>query len=125
MTKPGQPILVLAGSLILAATAAFHATGYPDIAAWVDGRGEPSFFASAVPAIWLFPSLHWAAIAIALAVATWFRMAGLRPALCVIAALLVADAALVTSAVGPFVGSAMLIAAAMLYAIAAWREPAS
>ena len=121
MKRSGTIALVAIGSLILAATAAFHFTGFADISAWVDELGDSSFFATAIPTIWIFPSIHWLAIAIGLVAAAWFGIASLRVLLFGCALLLAADAALIYSAVGPFIGSAMLLAAAALYAVAGLR----
>ncbi|QLC25740.1 hypothetical protein HFP57_12425 [Parasphingopyxis algicola] len=118
MKRAGTIALVALGSLTLLVTAAFHFTGFAEISAWVDGLADRSFFARAIPTIWLFPSLHWLAIAAGLFAAAWFGIASLRTLLFGCALLLAADAALIYAAVGPFVGSAMLLAAAALYAAA-------
>ncbi|MGP1281645.1 MAG: hypothetical protein ACTS1X_01590 [Parasphingopyxis sp.] len=118
MKRSGTIALVAAGSLILAGTAALHFTGFAEIAAWVDGLADRSFFARAIPTIWLFPSVHWLAIAIGALAAAWFGLASLRALLFGCALLLAADAALIYGAVGPFIGSATLLAAAAFYAVA-------
>ncbi|MGP1351736.1 MAG: hypothetical protein ACTS1Z_00295 [Parasphingopyxis sp.] len=125
MKRSGTIALVATGSLILAGTAALHYTGFAEISAWVDGLGDRSFFATAIPTIWLFPSIHWFAIAIGLFAAAWFGLAALRVLLFGCALLLAADAALIYSAVGPFIGSGTLLAAAALYAIAGLRAKPS
>jgi len=119
----GKPAIipVSIGSLILAVTAAFHFTGHAGISEWVAEAGDQGFFAQAIPTIWLFPTVHWMAIAIGLAAGAWFRMAGLRILLIACALLIAADAALIVYAVGPFVGSAMLLATALLYGFSAMR----
>ncbi len=119
----GKPAIipVSIGSLILAVTAAFHFTGHADISTWVAETGDQGFFAQAIPTIWLFPTLHWMIIAIGLIIGVWFRMAGLRVLLIACALLVAADAALIVYAVGPFIGSAMLLGAALFYGFAATR----
>ncbi|QLC22802.1 hypothetical protein HFP51_11795 [Parasphingopyxis sp. CP4] len=119
----GKPAIfpVTIGSLVLAITAAFHFTGHAEISAWVAETGDQGFFAQAIPTIWLFPTVHWMAIAIGLVAGAWFTVAGLRSLLIACALLIAADAALIVYAVGPFIGSAMLLAAALLYGFAATR----
>ena len=124
----GKPAIipVAIGSLILAVTAAFHFTGFADISAWVAATGDAGFFAQAIPTIWLFPTVHWLIIAIGLVAGAWFAMAGLRLLLFACALLIAIDAVLIVYAVGPFIGSAMLLAAALCYAFAATRlKPAA
>lgn len=121
MSEKPAIILVAIGSAILAATAAFHFTGYADISAWVADFGDDSFFANAIPTIWLFPSFHWLIIAVGLFAASWFNIAGLRVLLLACALILVVDTGLILYAVGPFIGAAMLLAAAGFYGLAAMR----
>lgn len=121
MRRFGSMVFVLAGSLILAGTAALHFTGFAEISIWIGGLTDRSFFARAIPTVWLFPFVHWLAIAIGLVLAGWNDLASLRALLFGCAVLLVADAALIFIAVGPFIGSATLLAAAALYAAAGLR----
>lgn len=114
-------IFIGAASLVLAATAALHFTGYTDILAWVSRVDGDDFFATAIPGIWLFPSLHWLLIAIAMVIAAWTKFAALRTVLFCVALVLVADATLIFLTVGPFIGSATLLLSAFLYAGAALK----
>ncbi|WP_299328861.1 hypothetical protein [Parasphingopyxis sp.] len=118
MSRAKPVILTALGSLVLAATAALHFLGHAEITAWADALGDQSFFARAIPTIWLFPSVHWIAIAVALLAAAWAGIASLRLLLFGCALLLIVDAALIYAAVGPFIGSAMLIGAAVFYILA-------
>jgi hypothetical protein len=115
------PFLIGLGSLVLLATAAFHFTGYADVSEWTNRLDQGSFFANAVPGIWLFPTLHWVLFALAIIAAALLRFAGLRSLLLAVALLLFLDAGLIFIFIGPFIGSAMLLLSAILFAAAATR----
>ncbi len=104
------------GSAVLAATAAIHGRALPEITAAAEQSSLDPFLKSILEPLWLFPTIHWAVLAL-IAVVASFR-SGSRLLLLAIAALLIADAATIFLNVGPFFGEAMLAAAAGCYLFA-------
>ncbi len=119
MTQQTTKSLVWAGSAVLAATAAFHATGWPDVAAAADDASLSPFLSAVVKGLWIYASYHWLFVAVlaALAVAHPSRLA--RIVLAVSALVLAADAILLLVAVGPFIGEALLAVSIAAYATGA------
>ena len=116
---------VWVGSALLTITALFHLTGYFGIPAPQPGPGSATFFDAALRPLWLFASLHWlltAAICV-LVVKGEPRIA--RTILLSCAAILVADAILLYLFIGPFIGEAILVAAALPLAVGAYRSGAN
>lgn len=108
-------LLVWTGSAVLLVTAIFHGSGYGSIIEAAQTPEIDPLIASVLRPLWLFPSLHWvmlAALAI-LAVAHPSRLS--RYVLLVCALVVGFDAGLLLVFLGPFVGEAMLAAAALLF----------
>ena len=112
-------ILAWTGAVILAATAAFHFTGYESAAAASIALKDETQLAAALPPLWLFPTMHWGALSL-IAIAASFSTSGLARFLLIAMALLIgADAAMLFHFIGPFIGEAMLAGSAILFAAAA------
>ncbi len=108
--------LVWAGSAVLAATAAFHATGWPDVAAAVDEASLSLSMAAVVKGLWIYASYHWLFVAVLAAVAVAHPSRLARIVLALSALLLAADTVLLLIAVGPFIGEALLAVTIATYA---------
>jgi hypothetical protein len=117
MTGSVARIATWLGSALLAATAAFHASGLPDIRTAAAAARYEGMLGMAIEPLWLFPSLHWAVLALIALALPGGRSASL--ALLLIGLLLVADAALLFFYLGPFVGEAMLAGAGSCFVAAA------
>ncbi|MCP4201075.1 MAG: hypothetical protein GY769_03990 [bacterium] len=108
--------LVWLGSVVLAATAAFHGSGYVDVTSTVAESNIEGMLSGAIGGLWLYPSVHWLFIAV-LAIVAVQVASRLTPWILGLAAvILAADAIVLLVHVGPFVGEAMLGAAALAYA---------
>ena len=120
-----RPYAVWVGSALLTITALFHLAGYVEIPARAPGSGSPSFFDAALRPLWLFASLHWllTAVICVLVVKTEPRIA--RTVLLCCAAIVIADAVLLYRFIGPFIGEAILAAAALLVMVGAHQLRAS
>ncbi len=123
MSRPGSrtaQYLVWLGSAVLLATAAFHATGWSDVAAAADEAALSPFMSAAVKALWIYASYHWLFVAVlaAIAVAHASRLA--RIILAMSALLLAVDTVLLLIAVGPFIAEAMLAATIAAYSMGAY-----
>jgi hypothetical protein len=106
-----------AGALTLAATAAFHATGYASVMkAASAGDLDPQIRMILGP-LWIFPSAHWSFIAVVALLAAFAAQGRLLLALC--GAIIAADAIILYLNLGPFIGEAMLAASALLFLAAA------
>ncbi len=112
--------LVWTGSAVLAATAAFHASGWSDVAAAVDESSLSPSMNAVVKGLWIYASYHWLFVAVlaALAVAHPSRLA--RIVLALAALLLAADTVLLLVAVGPFIGEALLAVTIATYVAGAF-----
>lgn len=100
--------LALAAALILVATAAFHATGYPSVARGVASSSASSFVKAAAPTLWLFFSWHLIAVALGvLATALALRRAA-RPVLFAFSIVVAVDLCWVFSIAGVFAGTVLL-----------------
>lgn len=119
-------IVVWVGCVVLAATAAFHASGWSGVAEAVDGSGLSAFMAAVVKGLWLYASYHWLFLALLAALAVGHPSRLARLVLALSAALLAVDALLLLVTIGPFVGEALLAFAAVCFAVGAARlRPAS
>jgi hypothetical protein len=105
--------LVVAGSLILAATALFHATGYRDVTGAIQASGAPPFLVSAVKALWLMFSVHLLVLSLVFLAAS--RIPGGRRVVLLAAMIPLADTALLLRFAGVFVGTISLALATMLF----------
>ena len=112
--------LVWTGSAVLAATAAFHATGWSDVAAAADEASLSPFINAVVKGLWIYASYHWFFIAVLAAVAVAHPSRLARVVLALSALVLTADAVLLLVAVGPFIGEALLAIAVAAYAVGAF-----
>jgi hypothetical protein len=104
------------GSLMLFATAAFHATGLTRIKTAAAAPGLDPLLSSVLTPLWLFPTIHWAFIA---AIAVIASVIGSRAILLAGSLIIAADAIMLFAYLGPFLGEAMLAAAAICFFIAA------
>lgn len=114
---------VWGGAALLAVTALFHASGYPQLPAPSPAVAPPNLFTASLRPLWLFASLHWlltAAVCV-LAIGAHPRVA--RAILLVCAATVMANAVLLYAFIGPFIGEAILAVAAVLIGAGAYRLP--
>ena len=112
--------LVWAGSAVLAATAAFHATGWPDVAAVVDEASLSPSMTAVVKGLWIYASYHWLFVAVLAAVAAAHPSRLARIVLALSATVLAADVVLLLVAVGPFLGEALLAVSIAAYTAGAF-----
>ncbi|MCP3936593.1 MAG: hypothetical protein GY708_14600 [Actinomycetia bacterium] len=91
---------------MLAATAAFHATGWSDVAASVDEASLSPSMSAVVKGLWIYASYHWLFVAVLAAVAVAHPSRLARIVLALSALLLAAETVLLLIAVGPFIGEA-------------------
>lgn len=111
--------LVRAGSVVLAATASFHATGWSDVAAAADEASLSQSLGSIVKGLWVYASYHWLFVAVLAAVAVGHPSRLARIVLGLSALVLATDAVLLLIAVGPFIGEALLAVSIVAYAAGA------
>lgn len=116
-------ILTALAAIVLAATAAFHATGYGAVVDAVASPDASSFLRKALPGIWLFFSWHLVALAAGLGWASFSGSAAARPLVSFIAILTCVDTLFVLRLAGFFVGTGLLAGAAVAVVIAAVRWP--
>lgn len=112
MTFETRDVAGTIGAVILMLTAAFHATGFVKVAQIASSGEISGLLSMALPALWLLPSIHWAAFAIAAIAAIRNRGRLARWLLLAIAALVAIDGASLLLHVGPFAGAWMLLGAA-------------
>ncbi len=112
--------LVRAGSAVLAATAAFHASGWPDVAAAVDEASLSPSMGAVVKGLWIYASYHWLFVAVLAVVAVAHPSRLARVILALAALVLAADVVLLFVAVGPFIGEALLAVSVATYAAGAF-----
>ncbi|HUO84822.1 MAG TPA: hypothetical protein VM534_06870, partial [Thermoanaerobaculia bacterium] len=116
-------ILAAIAAIALAATAAFHATGYQDIVEAVSATEMSRFFRDVLPGIWLFFSWHLLALALGLGWAVLRADRSVRALVTFIAGLVCVDTLFVFSLAGLFPGTLLLFGAAICTVIAAVRWP--
>lgn len=115
MKRRGSRYVVWLGSLVLTATAAFHGSAWPGVAAAVDEAHLSPYLVPVVKGLWLYASYHWLFVAILAAVAVRYPSRLARIVLGLAAALLAADLLLVLRSVGPFFGAALLAVSMLAY----------
>lgn len=120
MSKQGT-YSVWFGSALLTITALFHFTGYFQIPVPQPSSGPPSFFDVALKPLWVFASLHWLLTAAICTLVVKAEPHIARNILLACAAVVVVDAVLLYFALGPFIGEALLAAAAFLLMMGAYK----
>ncbi len=118
-----QKILCASGCILLLATALLHGTGYVVVRDAMAASSVPVFFKGVLPGMWLHFSIHLVILAF-FGVLALFSSYGARSLLSLLALAVAADAAFVFSLAGFFVGVALLIAAALCFALAAVQRAA-
>ena len=118
MTRTRTDYTVWTGSALLAIGALFHLTGYAAIPSAKPASEIDKFFDAALHALWLFAGLHWLLIATVcvLAAKSGARFARLILLCCAI--FIFTDAVLLFWFLGPFIGAAILAAAATTFLVA-------
>jgi len=106
-------ILAALGSIVLLATAAFHATGYGFVAREITSSSVAPFVKSAVPTLWLFLSWHLVAVALAVLAGLLAAQPTTRGVLLGCSLVTLIDFGWVFSIAGFFAGSALLLFAAL------------
>ncbi len=118
MTRAAR-ILCVVGCALLLITALFHGTGFSDVRDAISESTASGFLMRAVPGLWLHFSIHLVALA-AFGILAMFSLAhGARRLVALLALVVAADAGLVLSLAGFFAGVALLVAAALCFALAA------
>lgn len=112
----GVRIAVVIGSLIVAATALFHLTGYDDVGALLAQAGVRPFMRNGLQGLWLMFSIHLIVLAIAATAVVIRPTSGSRPVLIVVTALLLTDVLILLRYVGVFAGTIMLASGTALIA---------
>lgn len=107
------------GSAVLAATAAFHSTGYTAIVRDASAPGVSELLQSAAKGLWWYASYHWLFVALVAVVAARFPSRLSRIVLVLAALLIAGDAVLLLVFVGPFLGEVLLAAVALAFALGA------
>lgn len=105
-------------ALLLITTAALHFTGLPLARALADIDTVPPLLRLAGETLWLFPTVHWVAIAIAAILI--FRRADSRIILSLLGAMLIIDGAMLYADLGPFIGAITLLMSGTLMIAAGW-----
>ena len=112
-------LIVWIGVILLAATAAFHFTGFTTATEAAVKFENETRLAAALPPLWLFPTAHWSFIAIIIAIASFSNSPFTRFLFIASAVIVALDASLLFIYVGPFIGEAMLAGSALMFGIAA------
>jgi hypothetical protein len=107
-------LLVGLASIVLLATAAFHATGHALVAREVAASGMAPFVKNTLPLLWLFFSWHLVAVALGAIAALLAQPATTKPVAIACSLVVAVDFGWVVSIAGLFAGSALLLVAAML-----------
>ena len=108
--------LVILGALLLAVTAYFHFTGLTELKVYLQ-ESRAGFFKDALPAVWLLASLHWTGFGIMAVVSIFTAPQFAKKLLFGIGFLLIADAILMYSVYGPFIGELILFISGALFII--------
>ncbi len=106
--------------MVLAATAVFHGSGWPDVTAAVDEASLAQSLGAIVKGLWIYASYHWLFIAVLAAVAAGHPSRLARLVLGLSALVLAADVILLLVAVGPFIGEALLAVSIATYTAGAF-----
>ena len=118
MTRVAK-ILCIIGCVVLLVTAVFHGTGYTAVSDAVSELSS-SGLKAALPGMWLHFSIHLATL-IAFGLLALFSTHGTRSLVALIALVVAADATLVFYFIGFFAGVALLVAASLCFALAAFQ----
>ncbi|HXD37190.1 MAG TPA: hypothetical protein VN624_11080 [Rhodanobacter sp.] len=111
-------ILCVIGSILLLVTAVLHGTGYYAISGAISRSSASAFLKHVVPGLWVHFSMHLVVLA-AFGLVLAFSLHRTRSLVALLALAVAADAAWAFSLAGFFVGVALLIAAALCFALAA------
>ncbi|MFH1177201.1 MAG: hypothetical protein V1750_07320 [Acidobacteriota bacterium] len=104
--------LIIAAGVVLAGTAAFHATGYNSVSTAIQASGAKPFLVAAVKALWLMFSAHLILLSIVVILASGMPRARLVLLAC--AVIPAVDSVLLFHFAGLFVGTVSLAVAAIL-----------
>lgn len=104
--------LIGVAAVLLVATAAVHAAGYPSVSATILASGLDPSLVAAVKALWLMFSVHLVLLAVVVTLAA--SVSGGRRIVLACALIPAADTAVLLRFVGWFVGSFSLAAATVL-----------
>ena len=116
----GRLLLAIA-SVILFATAAFHASGASTVSGWLPGQRG-----AILDVLWIVPVVDWAIVGILWLAIAWKDDRRLAPLVWISALVPLLMAVLLVKAVGPgFPGIWLLVAAAVLAVIGATRLKAA
>ena len=118
MTLSVPKITGILGGVAFIATSVFHGINLP-LATAAATTAEHSFMQNALEALWLFPSVHWLLFGVAVIWAVWRPNSATRFILILATLAGLADATLIYSHVGVFIGGIFLTIAGALSAIAA------
>lgn len=105
--------LAAIGGIILLATAWFHSSALGQMQTAIAPMDE-GFFKTALPALWMMPSAHWIFIAFLSFGLSFYKSKAGAVVLIAFGVWVLVDAAIILSAVGPFIGAYMLLAAGVL-----------
>lgn len=108
-----------AGSVVLAAGALLHASGFTQVSEAAAASGLSAHLAGAFRGLWLYASSHWLVLAALAAVAVRLSPPASRVVLGFVAAILTADVVLMLTFVGPMAVELIPALAAVAYAVAA------
>ena len=107
--------LILAGSVVLLATAVLHGSGFRKVSLMIAKSGLSPLAADALKALWLMFSIHLAVLSVVFVVASRTLAAKRLVLLC--ALIPVADTLLMFRFLGVFVGTISILSAALLFLI--------
>jgi len=107
--------LITGAGILLVATAAIHAAGYPSVSSTMLASGVNPSLVAALRALWLMFSVHLVLLAIVVILAS--NVSGGRRIVLACALIPAADAALLLRFVGLFVGTFGLAAATVLLVV--------
>jgi len=110
---------IIAAGILLVATAAFHAAGYPSVSSTLLASGLSPSLVAALRALWLMFSVHLVMLAIVVILAS--SVSGARRIVLACALIPAADTALLLRFVGLFEGSYGLAAATILLVLGGLR----
>ena len=117
-------LAVWVGAALLAVTALVHLGGYATIPDSDTASGQGRLYAILLRPLWLFAGLHWLLIALLCLLVADAGPHVRRAMLGCCALFVFADAILLYAFVGPFIGVALLAAAATAFGVAAfWTAP--
>lgn len=113
--------LILLGAIVLFCAAITHMIGYRFFIPALAQYNLPNHYVGAIRAIWLVFSLHMAFLSIAI---VWLsRLPGSRGLLMFLALIPTVDSIVMYHFVGLFVGTYMVLTAAVLLLVGAWLMP--